>query len=140
MAKGALNRYQTVNLDKKNRHYQRKQRAIFKVSYTDYSRNTSNRLTGVKRYKVAGGYISGNPRLVTNLYYQGRPHSRQVRVIARSGIRGYQHQNLTGRSYKIPKGKVLKIRRIIVRNGLVNRYQLTNSHYITANKTFVKTK
>lgn len=140
MAKGALNRYQTVNLDKKNRHYQRKQRAIFKVSYTDYSRNTSNRLTGVKRYKVAGGYISGNPRLVTNLYYQGRPHSRQVRVIARSGIRGYQHQNLTGRSYKISKGKVLKIRRIIVRNGLVNRYQLTNGHYITANKTFVKTK
>ncbi|MFD1550274.1 DUF5776 domain-containing protein [Levilactobacillus fuyuanensis] len=63
-AKQALKRYNNVNLTTRNRHYTKKAQAVFKVRGWDYS-NTNNFSKGdTLRYQVAGGYISGNPRLV----------------------------------------------------------------------------
>lgn len=66
-AKTAVNRYSTVNLTKKNKHYPKKTHAIFKVLGWDYSRGTSTTAAGTLRYRVAGGYITANPKYVKAL-------------------------------------------------------------------------
>lgn len=63
-AKGALNRYTTANLTKRNRHYARKAQATFTVRGWNYSNANSFSKGDTLRYRVAGGYISGNPQLV----------------------------------------------------------------------------
>lgn len=66
-AKGALNRYTTANLTKRNRHYTRKAQATFTVQGWDYS-NANNFSKGdTLRYRVAGGYVSGNSQLVRQI-------------------------------------------------------------------------
>lgn len=60
-AKTALNRYADSNLRHRNKHYQAKTK--FKVIGFDYSNGFQNKGYTL-RYKVAGGYISGNSRLV----------------------------------------------------------------------------
>ncbi|MCT4486557.1 DUF5776 domain-containing protein [Levilactobacillus parabrevis] len=66
-AKTAVNRYATVNLTKKNKHYPKKAHAVFKVLGWDYSRGTSTTTAGTLRYRVAGGYITANPEYVKAL-------------------------------------------------------------------------
>lgn len=66
-AKTAVNRYATVNLTKKNKHYPKKAHAVFKVLGWDYSRGTSTTTAGTLRYRVAGGYITANPKYVKAL-------------------------------------------------------------------------
>ncbi|MCT4487274.1 DUF5776 domain-containing protein [Levilactobacillus parabrevis] len=66
-ARQALNRYDNVNLTTHNHHYTKKSQAVFKVRGWDYS-NANNFSKGdTLRYQVAGGYISGNPRLVKTI-------------------------------------------------------------------------
>lgn len=63
-AKGALNRYTTPNLTKRNRHYPAKQRATFEVVGWTYS-NANDFTKGSRlRYRVAGGYITANRQFV----------------------------------------------------------------------------
>lgn len=66
-AKTAVNRYATVNLTKKNKHYPKKTHAVFKVLGWDYSRGTSTTMAGTLRYRVAGGYITANSKYVRAL-------------------------------------------------------------------------
>ncbi|MFD1549793.1 DUF5776 domain-containing protein [Levilactobacillus fuyuanensis] len=66
-AKTAVNRYSTVNLTQKNKHYPKKTHAIFKVLGWDYSRGTSTTTAGTLRYRVAGGYITANSKYVKAL-------------------------------------------------------------------------
>lgn len=63
-ARGAINRYQDVNLAKRNRHYTKRSYKLFKVYKFDYSHANSVSDLGALRYRVAHGYISGNTRLV----------------------------------------------------------------------------
>ncbi|KRN97671.1 hypothetical protein IV54_GL001247 [Levilactobacillus paucivorans] len=56
------NRYSDVNLNEHLQHY--KKGHIFKVTGWDYSHGWNTAVHGTKRYKVAGGYITGNPKLV----------------------------------------------------------------------------
>lgn len=63
-ARGALNRYSDVNLNKRNHHYSKRSHKLFKVYGFDYSHANSVSNLGALRYRVAHGYISGNSRLV----------------------------------------------------------------------------
>ncbi len=63
-AKGAINRYQDVNLSKMNHHYSKKLQKIFKVKRVVYSRVNDVQHAGTLRYQVAGGYITGNSKYV----------------------------------------------------------------------------
>ncbi|WP_261809639.1 DUF5776 domain-containing protein [Levilactobacillus humaensis] len=56
------NRYSDVNLNERLQHY--KKGHVFKVTGWDYSHGWNTAVHGTKRYKVAGGYITGNPKLV----------------------------------------------------------------------------
>lgn len=67
-AKTAVNRYATVNLTHKQQHYAAKSHHVFKVLGWDYSRGTSTTTPGTLRYRVAGGYITANPKFVTTRY------------------------------------------------------------------------
>lgn len=62
-ARGPLNRYSEVDLKHKNKHFSTKSHARFVVKGFDYSNGFKNKHNTL-RYKVAGGYISGNPKLV----------------------------------------------------------------------------
>lgn len=61
-AKKAVNRYKTVNLHHKNKHY--KKGKVFKVYRIDYSHANSVTKHGTMRYRVAGGYIAANPKFM----------------------------------------------------------------------------
>lgn len=63
-AKTAVNRYDTVRLTKRNRHYTKKSQAVFKVQGWAYTNANNFRKGDTLRYKVAGGYITGNSRFV----------------------------------------------------------------------------
>lgn len=63
-AKGAINRYSNVGLTKKNHHYSAKTHKTFKVYGFDYSNGHNLKRHGTLRYRVAGGYITGNTKLV----------------------------------------------------------------------------
>lgn len=64
-AKTALNRYNNVNLTKQNRHYTKKTHATFKVKGWDYSNANDFSKGDTLRYRVAGGYITGNRQFVS---------------------------------------------------------------------------
>ncbi|WP_341779741.1 DUF5776 domain-containing protein [Levilactobacillus sp. HBUAS70063] len=66
-AKTALNRYDTVNLTKRNKHYTKKSHATFKVKGWKYSNAHDFSKGDTLRYQVAGGYISGNRQFVSIL-------------------------------------------------------------------------
>lgn len=60
--RGALNLYSDKNLTHKIKHYSTKH--IFTVQKWDYSNGRAQHKGNALRYKVAGGYISGNSALV----------------------------------------------------------------------------
>lgn len=63
-AKTALNRYSDVNLTKPNKHYSKASHQTFKVLGWDYSWKNDYSRGSALRYRVAGGYISANSKLV----------------------------------------------------------------------------
>ncbi|WP_203639782.1 DUF5776 domain-containing protein [Levilactobacillus wangkuiensis] len=63
-AKTAVNRYANVNLTQRKQHYPQKTHHTFKVLGWDYSQGQDTTTAGTLRYRVAGGYITANPRLV----------------------------------------------------------------------------
>lgn len=63
-AKGAINRYSKANLTKRNKHYNKQTKKVFKVKRWEYSQANSTKKHGVLRYQVAGGYITGNSKYV----------------------------------------------------------------------------
>lgn len=64
-AKTAINRYGTVNLTKKNKHFAKN--STFTVKGWAYSNANNFRKGDTLRYKVAGGYITANAHLVKTL-------------------------------------------------------------------------
>lgn len=117
---------------------------VVKTTYTAHSRTHAPVFTvtqvvtlknGQQYYRVKGGYL---PVTVThNLYYQRAP--KRLKVIAAHGIYEYRHAKFNrAQRVKLVKSKhQLKVKRIVV-TGHVTRYQLTNGHYVTANRQFVK--
>ena len=90
---------------------------------------------GQQYYRVKGGYLPVT--VAHNLYYQRAP--KRLKVIAAHGIYEYRHAkfNRTQRVKLVKANHQLKIKRIVV-TGKITRYQLTNGHYVTANRQFVK--
>lgn len=88
---------------------------------------------GTLRYRVKGGYVTANSKLVAALYYQKNPG--KVRVISRGGLYEYQHLTFkqNQRVKHVKQGHVLKIKAIKV-HGQRTRLVLANGHVITANK------
>ncbi|WP_225442032.1 DUF5776 domain-containing protein [Lentilactobacillus hilgardii] len=110
---------------------------------TGYKR-TSN---GTLRYKVrdvnhgrktAGktGYITASRKYVVPVYYAGVPKSKKITVIAKKGINTYKSANLTGKAKHYKKGVRLTVKKL-VKHNLTTRYQLSNGHYVTANKKLI---
>ena len=132
-AKTAVNLYKDANLTKRVRHYRAKPRTkstTFKVLGVAYSKH------GTLRYRVKGGYVTANSKLVAALYYQKNPG--KVRVISRGGLYEYQHLTFkqSQRVKHVKQGHVLKIKSIKV-HGQRTRLVLTNGHVITGNKQFL---
>ena len=64
-AKSALNRYTAVNLTKRNKHFKRG--TVLAVKGFDYSNYSNVSRHDTLRYKVSGGYVSGNSKLVSKV-------------------------------------------------------------------------
>jgi len=65
--KGALNLYSYVNLKHEIKHYKASSKHVFTVKKWDYSNGRAQHKGNTLRYKVAGGYISGNTKLVKSV-------------------------------------------------------------------------
>lgn len=63
-AKGTINRYSNAGLTKRNKHYAKSSHKVFKVYGFSYSHANSMTKHGTLRYRVAGGYITGNAKYV----------------------------------------------------------------------------
>lgn len=63
-ATGSINVYSDVNLKHRVKHYSAKAKHTFAVKGFDYSNGDIISKGNTLRYKVAGGYISGNKKLV----------------------------------------------------------------------------
>ncbi|WP_283679826.1 MucBP domain-containing protein [Lentilactobacillus sp. Marseille-Q4993] len=136
----AINKYKTVNLKGKVQHYKnmpRTKRTVFTVNLWDYSRMNSRTMTGVKRYKVKGGYITANFKFVRPLYYLGSHKS--VSVISKKGIYLHPAKKFADKkkNLHLRKGTKVKIKGI-EKHGRITRFVTTNGYYITSNKKFVK--
>ncbi|MCT3390843.1 MAG: exo-alpha-sialidase [Lactobacillus sp.] len=133
----ALYRYNNVNFSKANRikHYAKKsitKAPVFTVVATTKSSN------GALRYQLSdGSYITTKAGYVTKLYNQAK--IKTLRVINPKGTWEYKSSKLTKKSAvkHLKKSKVVKVKKL-VRKGTATRYQLTNGHYVTGNKQFVK--
>lgn len=104
----------------------------FKVLGVAYSQN------GVKRYKVAGGYVMAHKDYVANAHYQSVPKSKRVKVISTKGVYKYKDAKLTKRATTshVKRAKMLKVAKL-VKQGNLTRYQLSDGSYISTNKTLV---
>ena len=99
----------------------------FKILGVAYSQN------GTKRYRVKGGYITANKKLVVNQYYRSKP--TRVKVIHPKGLHQYRKANLTGKIRHVKKGQVLKVKKVI-KSDKATRLQLSDGSYITGNKQY----
>ncbi len=61
-----VNRYRTVNLKDRNKHYQKG--TVVKITGYDYSNATNVSRRGALRYRVTGGYITANNKFVEKIY------------------------------------------------------------------------
>lgn len=104
----------------------------FKVLGVAYSKN------GVKRYKVAGGYVTAHKDYVANLYYQSTPKSKKIKVIATKGLHKYKDAKLTKKAAKshVSRNKLLKVTKIVT-HGNLTRYHLADGTYVSGNKKLV---
>ncbi|MCV3741338.1 DUF5776 domain-containing protein [Lentilactobacillus hilgardii] len=133
----ALYRYNSVNFSKANRikYYAKKsitKAPVFTVVATTKSSN------GALRYQLSdGSYITTKAGYVTKLYNQAKV--KTLRVINPKGTWEYRSSKLTKKSAvkHLKQNKVVKVKKLI-RKGTATRYQLTNGHYVTGNKQFVK--
>ena len=102
---------------------------------------------GALRYKVrdvnhgrktAGkkGYITASRKYVVPVYYASVPKSKKITVISRKGVNTYKSANLTGKAKHYKKGTRLTVKKL-VKHNLTTRYQLSNGHFVTANKKLV---
>lgn len=82
------------------------------------------------------GYITAKAGYVQATYAQTKPAA--VKVTAKAGLNGYTRANLTGKKTHYRVGQTLKVRRLVTHN-LTTRYQLTDGHYVSANREFSTT-
>lgn len=80
------------------------------------------------------GYLTASRQSVVNAYYQTTP--KTIKVIATKGINQYQAKQLTGNKMAVSKGRTLRVKKLI-KVGLTSRFELTNGHYVSANKKLV---
>lgn len=104
----------------------------FKVLGVAYSKN------GVKRYKVAGGYVTAHKDYVANLYYQSTPKRKKIKAIATKGLHKYKDAKLTKKAANshVSRNKLLKVTKIVT-HGNLTRYQLADGTYVSGNKKLV---
>ncbi|MCK8626509.1 DUF1542 domain-containing protein [Apilactobacillus kunkeei] len=142
-------RYLSTNFTKKNRVQgykatSRPNAAMFRIIGETTNKN------GVKRYKVyqivvkknglfkvdrkKWGYITARPSYMRPLYYSS--NVQQIKVIGRR-IREYKNVKLSKAVKGYKHGTVLKVK-AVKKYGSIYRLQLTNGHYITANKNLVR--
>ncbi|KOY79729.1 DUF1542 domain-containing protein [Apilactobacillus kunkeei] len=142
-------RYLSTNFTKKNRVQGYKATSSPNAVMFRIIGETTNK-RGVKRYKVyqivvkkngsfkvdrkKWGYITAKPSYMRPLYY--RSNVQQIKVIGR-GVREYKNIKLTNAVKGYKHGTVLKVK-AVKKYGSTYRLQLTNGHYITANKNLVR--
>lgn len=134
--KRAVYRYRNVNFKKNQRikGYKKAPRykaATFKVVGKTYSK------AGNVRYKLSdGSYITANHKYVAPLYWR----SLHAKIYSYSPRGIYEYKDTTfaakNRVRYIKRGTLLKAKKFFKRSDGANRFELTNGHYITANKQF----
>ncbi|GEO66533.1 amidase family protein [Levilactobacillus spicheri] len=117
-----------------------------KHSYRAHSRATAPSFkvlavmtrNGQRVYRVKGGYLRAG-KAVHDQYY--RRTTKQLRVIATKGVYEYRTAQLkrTQRQQHRKQHATLRVKKLVTR-GNVTRYQLTNGHFVTANRQFVQWK
>ncbi|GEP24883.1 DUF5776 domain-containing protein [Lentilactobacillus diolivorans] len=110
--------------------YQRDNAGKLRYRVQQYNPYTRKYVKGTK------GYITASAKYVIPVYYRSTPKSNKVTVINRKGLNSYRKTSLTQKVTHFKKGALLKVKKVI-KYKLATRYQLTNGHYITANKKFV---
>lgn len=110
--------------------YQRDNAGKLRYRVQQYNPYTRKYVKGTK------GYITASAKYVIPVYYRSTPKSNKVAVINRKGLNSYRKTSLTQKVTHYKKGALLKVKKVI-KYKLATRYQLTNGHYITANKKFV---
>ncbi|GEO67411.1 DUF5776 domain-containing protein [Levilactobacillus spicheri] len=93
---------------------------------------------GTRFYRLRdGSYITATAGYTAHLYYQMFPLTGKLKLL--HGIYAYRHAHFrqSDRRHHFHRGQVVTIRRLIRRQDGVNRYQLSDGTYITANKQFV---
>lgn len=133
----ALYRYNNVNFSKANRIKYYAKKSITKAPVFTVVATTKSS-SGALRYQLSdGSYITTKAGYVTKLYNQAK--TKTLRVINPKGTWEYKSSKLTKKSAvkHLKQNKVVKVKKLI-RKGTATRYQLTNGHYVTGNKQFVK--
>ncbi|AGL65647.2 hypothetical protein BV242_14660 [Lactiplantibacillus plantarum] len=110
--------------------YQRDNAGKLRYRVQQYNPYTRKYVKGTK------GYITASAKYVIPVYYRSTPKSNKITVINRKGLNSYRKTFLTQKVTHYKKGALLKVKKVI-KYKLATRYQLTNGHYITANKKFV---
>lgn len=93
---------------------------------------------GTRFYRLRdGSYITATAGYTAHLYYQMFPLTGKLKLL--HGIYAYRHAHFrqSDRRHHFHRGQVVTIQRLIRRQDGVNRYQLSDGTYITANKQFV---
>lgn len=91
-----------------------------------------------KGSKTAGrtGYVTANSKYVSPVYYKSVPKSKTITVISKNGVNAYRSLDAHEKVKHYKNGTHLKVKKV-VSDHHASRYQLTNGHYITANKKVV---
>lgn len=122
--------------------YQDIEKLTVKQNYSTHSRATAPTFSvlGVVAnshqqlfYRTSAGYLP--VEVAHNLYYQTMP--QQSKVITQRGLYEYKRSTLKRRIKLVRPKTTLKVKKIVFQ-GHVTRYQLTNGHYITANRQFIQ--
>ncbi|MCV3741540.1 DUF5776 domain-containing protein [Lentilactobacillus hilgardii] len=131
-AKHLIYEYNSTTFSKKGRKIKVLKHASFKVIGVKKS------ASGLNRYKLSNGrYITSNDKFVDKLYLTKKKN--KAKVINKHGL--YEYKKIAfskgNRVRYLHKGTDIAVKKI-VHFKLTTRLQLTNGHYVTGSKLFVK--
>lgn len=94
--------------------------------------------SGVSRFKVKGGYITGNQEYVSSVYYLLEKYGKSKTIQIKKTCYLYDDKNFKKRIRKLKKGEKVTIVDNVKSSGKARRLKTFNGNYITAHKEFSK--
>ncbi|MFT8399707.1 MAG: DUF5776 domain-containing protein [Lentilactobacillus diolivorans] len=137
VAKKALYRYSSPQFTKANRIKGYAQKTIIKAPVFKVV-GTTKSTNGALRYRLSdGSYITAKKGYTTKLYLTKKVNT--LKVINAKGTWEYKSTKAVKKNAvkHLKKGTVVTVKKI-VKVGIATKYQLTNGHYVTGNRQYVK--